>query len=403
MFDILKVRNDFPIFNDETNKGLVYLDSAATTHKPLTVINATNQFYRYENANVHRGAYSLSENATLAYENTRINIAKFINAQTNEIVWTKGTTEAINMLAHCLENQLQINDVILISALEHHANIVPWQQICEKTGALLKVIPLNTCQKIDLAQTKSLIKKYSPKIISISHASNALGNIQPVKEIIEYSKPFNSITVIDGAQAFMHLRPDVKALNCDFYVFSAHKALGPTGLGCLYGKYELLNTLPPYQTGGEMIKKVSFEKTTFTQAPHKFEAGTPNIAAVIAFNAAIDYLKQLNQNDVNIYEKSLFIYLVTELKKINGIKLYGDTSNNIGAISFNYRNEHPYDIATLLDNCQIAVRVGHHCAQPLMSELNVQGTIRISIAFYNTFDEINYFITQLKACLLLLD
>ncbi|SFC08946.1 aminotransferase class V-fold PLP-dependent enzyme [Pseudoalteromonas denitrificans] len=405
MCNIDILRHDFPILNKIVNdQPLIYLDSGATSQKPQCVIDSLNHFYTNSNSNVHRGIHTLGDQATTSYENTREKVAQFINAVPKEIVWTKGATESLNILAYGLSQSLKPRDIILISALEHHANIVPWQQVCAQTGAILKVIPLDeTLQKITLSETFKLIDIYKPKIISLSHASNALGNIQPVKEIIEYSKKYQSITIIDGAQAFMHLRPDMKNLDCDFYVFSAHKALGPTGLGCLYGKYEVLNTLPVYQTGGEMIKTVSFEETIFSEAPSKFEAGTPNIAGVIAFGSAIDYLDKINFNAQLIYEKALFLSLRNQLENISGIKLYGDLDQNIGTISFNYKNEHPFDIATLLDQYGIAVRVGNHCTQPLMSSLNIEGTVRVSLAFYNTKTEIEVFIKHLKQCLSLLD
>jgi len=405
MFDIDNIRNEFPILKQIVNeKPLIYFDSGATSQKPQCVIDSINHFYSHSNANVHRGIHTLGDQATIAYENARSKVAKFINAQSKEIVWTKGATESLNLLAHGLANSLNSGDVILISALEHHANIVPWQQVCINSGATLKVIPLDqSSQKVELETAKKLIDMYKPKILSISHASNTLGNIQPVKDIIQYSKKYQTVTVIDGAQAFMHLRPDMMALDCDFYVFSAHKSLGPTGLGGLYGKYSLLNSLPVYQTGGEMIKSVSFEDTVFAQAPGKFEAGTPNISGVIAFGCAIDFMNKIDLIEQKSYETSLFLYLKSQLEIISGIKLYGDLVDNIGIISFNYKNEHPFDIATLLDQYGIAVRVGNHCTQPLMKCLNIEGTVRVSLAFYNTKNEIQQFITHLKQTLALLD
>jgi len=405
MFDIDNIRNEFPILKQIVNeKPLIYFDSGATSQKPQCVIDSINHFYSNSNANVHRGIHTLGDRATVAYEDARNKVAEFLNVQAKEIVWTKGATESLNLLAHGLANSLNTGDVILISALEHHANIVPWQQVCINSGATLKVIPLDqSSQKVELETTKKLIDLYKPKILSISHASNTLGNIQPVKDIIQYSKKYQTVTVIDGAQAFMHLRPDMTALDCDFYVFSAHKSLGPTGLGGLYGKYNLLNSLPVYQTGGEMIKSVSFNDTVFAQAPGKFEAGTPNISGVIAFGCAIDFMNKIDLIEQKTYEASLFLYLKSQLENISGIKLYGDLVQNIGTISFNYKNEHPFDIATLLDQHGIAVRVGNHCTQPLMKCLNIEGTVRISLAFYNTQFEIKQFIANLKQCLDLLD
>jgi len=405
MFDIDNIRQDFPILKQVVNDNpLIYFDSGATSQKPQCVIDSINNFYANSNSNVHRGIHTLGDRATASYEDARSKVAKFINAQANEIVWTKGATESLNLLAHGLANSLNTDDVILISALEHHANIVPWQQICANTGALLKIIPLDeTTQKIELDTTYQLIDLYKPKILSISHASNSLGNIQPIKNIIQYSKQYQTVTVIDGAQAFMHLRPDMKELDCDFYVFSAHKSLGPTGLGGLYGKYDLLNSLPVYQTGGEMIKSVSFDNTIFADAPGKFEAGTPNISGVISFGCAIDFMNKIDFIEQKTHEELLLLYLKVQLENISGIKLYGDLERNIGTVSFNYKNEHPFDIATLLDQYGIAVRVGNHCTQPLMKCLNIEGTVRISLAFYNTKSEIQQFITHLKQCLLLLD
>jgi cysteine desulfurase/selenocysteine lyase len=405
MFDIDNIRNEFPILKQIVNeKPLIYFDSGATSQKPQVVIDSLKHFYTNSNSNVHRGIHTLGDRATIAYENSRNKLANFINAQAKEIVWTKGATESLNLLAHGLSNILKPGDVILISALEHHANIVPWQQLCANKGAILKVIPLDeSSQAIELNTAQQLIDFHKPKILSISHASNALGNIQPITDIIKYSKKYKTVTVIDGAQAFMHLRPDMITLDCDFYVFSAHKALGPTGLGGLYGKYEQLNALPVYQTGGEMIKSVSFEETVFAQAPGKFEAGTPNISGVIAFGCAIDFMNKIDFHEQKTYENELFVYLQQQLENISGIELYGDLVQNIGTISFNYKNEHPFDIATLLDQYGIAVRVGSHCTQPLMKSLNIDGTVRISLAFYNTKNEIQQFITHLKQCLSLLD
>jgi len=405
MFDIDNIRNEFPILKQAVNdKPLIYFDSGATSQKPQCVIDSINHFYSHSNANVHRGIHTLGDRATIAYEDARNKVAEFLNVQAKEIVWTKGATESLNLLAHGLSNTLKTGDVILISALEHHANIVPWQQVCANTGAILKVIPLDeSSQTIELNTAQELIDLHKPKILSISHASNTLGNIQPITEIIKYTKKYQTVTIIDGAQAFMHLRPDMMALDCDFYVFSAHKALGPTGLGGLYGKFERLNALPVYQTGGEMIKSVSFDDTVFAQAPGKFEAGTPNISGVIAFGCAIDFMNKIDLIEQKSHETSLFLFLKSQLEIISGIKLYGDLVNNIGTISFNYKNEHPFDIATLLDQYSIAVRVGNHCTQPLMKCLNIEGTVRVSLAFYNTKNEIQQFITHLKQTLALLD
>lgn len=398
------LRADFPLLNTQFEHApLVYLDSGATSQKPSCVIEAISRYYSEQNANVHRGIHTLSEQATTAYEATRTQLAKYLSVSASEIVWTKGATEAINLIAYGLRDTIDSSDTIVISALEHHANIVPWQQLCQKTGAKLIVLPINELGILEIDNAYQIIEQAQPTVLALSHASNALGNIQPIESLIQFSKQFNTITVIDGAQGFLHLQPNLKELDCDFYVLSAHKALGPTGLGALYGKYEALCALPVYQTGGEMIDSVSFEHTTFAAPPAKFEAGTPNISAVIAFKSALEYLESLNHTHIRAYEFELFNYLVKSLRAIDGIKIYGDLINNIGTVSFNYKNEHPYDIAHLLDQNGIAVRSGHHCTQPLMAHLNVSGTVRVSLAFYNNHQDIDLFISALKTAISLLD
>ena len=404
MFNIEKIRLDFPLLSQQINdQPLVYLDSAATSQKPQAVINATQQFHSEENANVHRGRHQLSENATTKYEHTRQITADFFCVKTTEIVWTKGATEAINLIANGLADKIQAGDKIAISYLEHHANIVPWQQLAKRTHAELIVLPLTADFTLNAKACSEFITQQKPKIVALTHASNALGNITDLPPILAACKEVNAISVIDGAQAAMDLKPNLTELNCDFYVFSAHKMLGPTGVGGLYGRYELLNTLAPYQTGGEMIERVTLFSSTFRDAPHKFESGTPNIAGVIGFAAALNYLNSLDKQALRDYELSLFNYTIAKLSQIEGIKIYSAAEKNIGNISFNFATEHPFDLATLLDGYGIAVRSGHHCAQPLMDALSIPGTVRISLAFYNTYQDIDLFITALHECIALLD
>lgn len=404
MCAISELRKQFPILTtSKSEEPFIYLDSGATSQKPLKVIEAVDVFYREQNANVHRGLHTLSAEATTAFEQAREKVANFLNVQSKEIVWTSGATDSINIIANGIKAQLNQGDVICVSALEHHANIVPWQELCKEKGCILKVLPITQQGVLDLELSLTLISEWRPKLIATSHASNALGNIQPVEKIIEAARKVGAKTVLDGAQAFMHLRPDLRKLDCDFYVFSAHKALGPTGLGVLYGKYEQLNALDPLRFGGEMIKEVSFEQTSFQDAPSKFEAGTPNISAVIGFSAAIDFLNSINQKELQQYEETLYHYLLTQLNGIEGIIIYGDTENNIGTISFRYKNEHHFDLATLLNGYGVAIRSGHHCTQPLMKALGIDGTIRVSLAFYNNHGDIDAFIHALKESIDLLE
>lgn len=404
MFDVEKIRADFPALAQLINEQpLVYLDSAATTQKPLSVIAATEQFYARNNANVHRGRHTLSEQATHAYEQARATVADFFNIAINELVWTKGATEAINLVANGLTEQLNSNSVIIISPLEHHANIVPWQQLAKRTGATLLALPLQQDGRFNTQQCVKFIELHKPNVLAITHASNALGNLTPLEAILHAAKQQNTLTLIDGAQAALHLQPDLQQLDCDFYVFSAHKMLGPTGLGGLYGRYEQLNNLSVYQTGGEMIESVTLTETIFRQAPAKFESGTPNIAAVIAFAHAIEYLKALDTTNVYAHEQAIFNYAAKKLQSIDGITIYSDLKSNIGTLSFNYKDEHPYDIATLLDGFGIAVRSGHHCAQPLMQHLGINGSVRASFAFYNNHQDVDLFIAALQECIALLD
>ncbi len=402
MIDIEKIRNDFPILNEKIyDKKLVYFDNAATSQKPLIVIDAINNYYKHINSNVHRGTHYLSQKATIELEETREKIKSFINAKSvSEIIFTKGTTDSINLVAHSFGKKfINKDDEIIISSLEHHSNIVPWQIIAEEKQAKVKVIPINDKGELLLDEFKKLITSKT-KIISVNHISNALGTINPIKEIIEIAKKNNIKILIDGAQASPHLKIDVIALDCDFYCFSAHKMCGPTGVGVLYGKEDILNELPPYQAGGEMIDEVTFEKTTYNVLPYKFEAGTPNIADIIAFKKAIEYLESLGMDNIKEYENELLKYGTEKLSSIEGLKIIGTSENKASVISFNLEGIHHFDAGTLLDRMGVAVRTGHHCTQPLMKRLNIAGTIRASFAFYNTKEEIDVLynsIIRLKA------
>ncbi|MDP2485577.1 SufS family cysteine desulfurase [Pseudoalteromonas marina] len=403
-FDINKIRNDFPTLKQQINANpLVYLDSAATTQKPQSVIDAINEFYTSQNANVHRGRHTLSERATSLYEQARDKTAKYFNVSSKEIVWTKGATEAINLVSNGLRSRFNQNDTIIISVLEHHANIVPWQVLSEQTGAKLLALPVNDDGTLNIKQCCDFIKQSKPSLFAITQASNMLGNITNLKPLITAAKEVNSLVLIDGAQGAMHLKPDLHNLNCDFYVCSSHKMLGPTGLGVLYGKYQELNSLDVYQTGGEMIDKVYLTHSTYRPAPAKFETGTPNISGVVGFSAALDYLNALQNEQLQKYEQKLFNYAAEKLVTIQGITIYSNLSDNIGTLSFNFKDEHPYDLATLLDGYGVAVRAGHHCTQPLMTHLGINGTLRASFCFYNTHEDVDIFINSLKECIALLD
>jgi cysteine desulfurase/selenocysteine lyase len=403
-FNINKIRSDFPTLKQQINANpLVYLDSAATTQKPQSVIDAINEFYTSQNANVHRGRHTLSERATSLYEQARDKTAKYFNVSSKEIVWTKGATEAINLVSNGLRSRFNQNDTIIISVLEHHANIVPWQVLSEQTGAKLLALPVNDDGTLNIKQCCDFIKQYKPSLFAITQASNMLGNITNLKPLITAAKEVNSLVLIDGAQGAMHLKPDLHNLNCDFYVCSSHKMLGPTGLGVLYGKYQELNSLDVYQTGGEMIEKVYLTHSTYRPAPAKFETGTPNISGVLGFSAALDYLNALQNEQLQKYEQKLFNYAAEKLVTIQGITIYSNLSDNIGTLSFNFKDEHPYDLATLLDGYGVAVRAGHHCTQPLMTHLGINGTLRASFCFYNTHEDVDIFINSLKECIALLD
>ncbi len=393
MLDIQKVRADFPILSQKVNgKPLVYFDNGATSQKPQVVIDAISRYYSEYNANIHRGVHTLSQLATDAYEKSRNTIQKHINAKQNyEIIFTSGTTFGINLVANGFASLLKTDDEVLVSALEHHSNIVPWQFLCEKTGAKLVVIPMNEKGELILSEFDNLLSEKT-KIVAVNHISNALGTVNPIEYIIKKAHLAGAAVLIDGAQATPHLRPDVQALDCDFYVFSGHKVCGPTGVGILYGKEDWLRKLPPYQGGGEMIAEVTFEKTTYADLPHKFEAGTPNIEGGIVLGTAIDYMNAIGFDNIATYEHELLLYGTKRLQEIEGLTIYGTSENKASVISFNLEGIHPYDIGTIIDKLGIAVRTGHHCAQPIMNFYNIPGTIRASFAFYNTKEEIDIFV-----------
>jgi len=397
MFDIEKIRADFPILSREVNgKPLIYFDNAATSQTPQVVIDAIVDYYSGYNANIHRGVHTLSQEATDAYEQARKKIQQHFNAKkAHEIIFTSGTTHGINLVATGFTSLLKKDDEIIVSMLEHHSNIVPWQMLCERTGATLKVIPINQKGELLVDAYEKLLSNKT-KLVFVNHVSNALGTINPIKKIIELAHNVGAAVLIDGAQASPHIKADVQALDVDFYVVSAHKMCGPTGVGILYGKEEWLNKLPPYQGGGEMIKEVTFEKTTYADLPHKFEAGTPNIAGVIAFGVAIDYMNNIGFDTIATYEKELLVYGTEKLLAIDGLRIYGTSSEKTSVISFNIEGLHPYDIGTIIDKLGIAVRTGHHCAQPIMDFYNIPGTVRASFSFYNTKEEIITFVKAVE-------
>lgn len=390
MIDIKKVRADFPILNQKVNgKPLVYLDNAATNQKPQVVIDSIVDYYSTLNSNIHRGVHTLSQQATDAYEQARNKLQQHFNAKKSyEIIFTAGTTHSINIVSSGFEDILQKGDEIMVSTMEHHSNIVPWQMLCEKTGAVLKVISMNDEGELLMKSYDNLLSEKT-KLVFVNHVSNALGTINPIKEIIDKAHNIGAAVLIDGAQSCPHIKPDLQDLDVDFYVASAHKLCGPTGVGLLYGKEEWLHKLPPYQGGGEMIKQVTFEKTTYADLPHKFEAGTPNIAGVIAFGTAIDYLNNLGFETIAAYENELLNYATKKLLQIEGLRIYGTSKNKIAVISFNIGEIHPYDIGVIIDKLGIAARTGHHCAQPIMDYYKIPGTVRVSFSFYNTLEEID--------------
>ena len=405
MINIQKIRAQFPILSQQINgKPLVYFDNGATSQKPQVVIDSIVDYYSRYNANIHRGVHTLSQLATDAYEQARLKIQKHFNAKESyEIIFTSGTTESINLVANGFESILKKEDEIIVSALEHHSNIVPWQMLCEKIGAILKVIPMNLQGELIMEEYEKLLSNKT-KLVFCNHISNALGTINPIEEIIEKAHAVGAAVLIDGAQACPHLKPDVQALDVDFYVTSAHKMCGPTGVGMLYGKEEWLRKLPPYTGGGEMIATVTFEKTTYADLPHKFEAGTPNICGGIAFGTAIDYMNCVGFDNIAANEKELLSYGTKKLQEIEGITIYGpnDLNKKASVISFNIDGIHPYDIGTIIDKLGIAVRTGQHCAQPIMDFYQIPGTIRASFTFYNTIEEIDVFIEAIKKAKMML-
>lgn len=395
--DVESIRRDFPILNRKVNGyPLVYLDNAATSQTPQQVIDTIVEYYSSYNANIHRGVHSLSQEATDAYEQARHTLQEHFNvASPHEIIFTAGTTHGINLVAQGFTGLLSEGDEIVVSALEHHSNIVPWQMLCERTGAQLKVIPMNEEGVLKMDVFESLLSPKT-KLVFLNHVSNALGTVNPIKHIIDKAHAVGAAVLIDGAQAAPHIKADVQALDVDFYVVSAHKMCGPTGVGILYGKEAWLKKLPPYQGGGEMIATVTFEKTTYAELPHKFEAGTPNICGGIAFAAAIDYMNAIGFENIAAYEHELLEYATQELLKIEGLKIYGTAAEKTSVISFNIGNLHPYDIGTIIDKLGIAVRTGHHCAQPIMDFFGIPGTVRASFSFYNTREEVDALVAAVK-------
>ena len=397
MKDVYKIREDFPILNKKINgTDLVYFDNAATSQTPKQVIQKIVDYYEQYNSNIHRGLHSLSTDATNQYELSRKIIQKHFGIKNNhEVIFTSGTTHGINIVSSGLESQINSSDELIVSEMEHHSNIVPWQILCEKTDAKLKVIPINKEGSLDIDTFKTMLNK-NVKFVFINHVSNSLGTINPIEEIIELAHKNNSKVLLDGAQGAAHFKINLSEINVDYYVASAHKLCGPTGVGFLYGKSELLEALPPYQGGGEMISSVTFEKTEYADLPYKFEAGTPNISGVIGFGAAIDYMNDIGFDNIESYEQELLKYATDRLKEIPGIKIYGNSGNKISVISFNLSNHHPSDIGSILDQFGIAVRTGQHCTQPVMDYYNIPGTVRVSLSFYNTKSEIDLFIDALE-------
>jgi cysteine desulfurase/selenocysteine lyase len=390
-FDVEKVRGDFPVLKQKVHgKPLVYLDNAATSQKPLAVIEAIRKFYEVDCANIHRGVHELSQRSTAAYEQTRVKVKQFLNARTkNELIFVRGTTEGINLVASSWGRKcVKSGDEIVVSGMEHHSNIVPWQILCEEKGAKLRVIPINDRGELLMEEYEKLLGPRT-RMVAVAHVSNALGTVNPVREIIEMAHKAGALALIDGAQAAPHMKVDVQALDADFYAFSGHKLFGPTGVGVLYGKSKLLNAMPPYQGGGDMIRTVTFEKTTYNDLPYKFEAGTPNIAGGIGLGAAVDYVNRIGLDKIGAYEHELLAYGTEALSQIGGLRLIGTARQKAAVLSFVMEGIHPHDIGTVLDRMGIAVRTGHHCAQPVMDRFGVPATTRASLAFYNTTAEID--------------
>ena len=402
-FDVNKVREDFPILSRKVNGNkIIYFDNAATSQTPIKVIDVISEYYKKYNANIHRGVHSLSQEATDAFENSRKTIKNHFNSkETCEIIFTSGATHGVNIVSSGYSKILNNNDELLVSEMEHHSNIVPWQMLCESTGAKLKVIPMSIKGDLEIDQFKKLLNSKT-KLVFLNHVSNALGTINPIEYIIKKAHSIGAKVLIDGTQASPHIKTDLQKLDIDYYVTSAHKMCGPTGIGILYGKKSLLNNLPPYQGGGEMISDVTFEKTTYADLPHKFEAGTPNISGVIAFGAAINYMNNIGFDNILNYEKELLNYAQDQINKIEGVQIYGESINKTPIISFNINGIHPYDIGSILDKMGIAVRTGHHCAQPIMDFYKIPGTVRASFSFYNTIEEIDLMIKGLKKAIMML-
>jgi cysteine desulfurase/selenocysteine lyase len=399
-FDVKKIRNDFPILHQIINgKPLVYLDNAATSQKPKNVLDAIEKYYREYNSNIHRGVHTLSENATEAYELARLKIKNFINARSNkEVIFVRGATEAINLVAQSFgRNSLNKNDEIIITELEHHANIVPWQLLSEQTGATLKFIPINDNGELIIEEYEKLLSK-NTKIVAVGHISNALGTINPIKTIIDMAHEYGAKVLIDGAQATSHTSVDVQKLDCDFYAFSGHKVFAPTGVGVLYGKEALLEEMPPYQGGGDMIKMVTMMETQYNDLPYKFEAGTPNISGTIGLGAAIDYVNEIGLENISQYENELLSYANQLASEITGLKFIGTAKQKTSILSFTLKGIHPHDIGTILNNEGIAIRTGHHCAMPVMERFKIPATSRASFAFYNTHEEIDVLIKAINKC-----
>jgi len=403
VFDVETIRKDFPILSRTVNgKPLIYLDNAAASQTPQQVVDVIVDYYSNYNANIHRGVHSLSQEATDKYEGARQTIQQHFNAaHAHEIIFTSGTTHSINLVANGFASLLKENDIILVSALEHHSNIVPWQMLCEKTNATLKVIPMTSDGDLDMAAYDELLL-LSPKLVFVNHISNALGTINPIKEMIQKAHKVGAAILIDGAQACPHIKPNVQELDVDFYVTSGHKMCGPTGVGMLYAKESWLHKLPPYQGGGEMIAEVTFEKTTYAGLPHKFEAGTPNICGGIAFGAAIDYMNSVGFDAIATYEHELLEYATEKMNTIEGMQIYGPKTNKTSVISFNIEGIHAYDLGTIVDKLGIAIRTGQHCAQPIMDFFKVSGTARASFSFYNTKKEIDTLVKGLERAAMML-
>ena len=401
--NLTTIRADFPILSRKVNgQDLVYLDNAATSQTPTQVIDVIADYYQSYNANIHRGVHTLSQEATDKFEQARQSIQTHFNIRkSHEVIFTSGTTHSINLVAFGFGTLLGPGDEVIVSALEHHANIVPWQMMCERSGAFLRVIPMTDEGTLDIHSYKELLNTKT-KLVFVNHVSNALGTINPIEEIIQKAHKVGAAVLVDGAQACGHIKPDLQKLDVDFYTVSAHKLCGPTGIGMLYGKEKWLNKLPPYQGGGEMIDEVTFEKTTYADLPHKFEAGTPNICGGIAFGAALDYMNTIGFDAIGSYEDELLQYATEQLTQIEGLRIYGDNKHKTAVISFNIDSIHPYDVGTLLDKMGIAVRTGHHCAQPIMDYYKIPGTIRASFAFYNTKDEVDTFVNGVQRAVAML-